>query len=241
MAAAAGAASGQQPGFEVASIRAGQVPAGRGQGLGRERIQLSPDTLTLRNESLRTCIRWAYDVSEYQVSGPDWLASTRFDIVAKSAGPATNAQMRQMLQTLLAERFKLVLHRQTKETSVYVLAVGRNGPKFRPSETEGETAVEPNAGRQSVAVQRAPVAQLIDILSNILRAPVLDETGLEGRYDITVNVAKYIAERGPDGLLDPVSLIMTGLQEELGLKLESRKTPLEILIVDRMEKVPSEN
>src|ERR1019366_1073156 len=124
---AAAAAFGQTadspaPAFDVASVKASQ-PGQPGPGGGRGRrdnIQVSPGTVTMRNVSLKSSIRWAWHVSEFQVSGPDWLDSERYEIAGKAPGPATEEQLRLMMQTLLRERFKLALHRQTKELSAYV-------------------------------------------------------------------------------------------------------------------------
>ncbi|HEY2017292.1 MAG TPA: TIGR03435 family protein [Bryobacteraceae bacterium] len=251
---AAGAAHGQQApaatAFDVASVRVSQVGKAGGEGSRRESIQFSPDSVTMRNVRFRTAVRWAYDVMDYQVTGPDWITSERYDIAAKSASEVPQGQLRLMLQTLLAERFKLAIHRQTKELPAYVLLVAKGGPKFKESVTEGEPSVQPDQRRLSVTVQRTPISQLVEGLSNILRTPVVDETGLKGKYDVTIDAAKYIpdiaAARGDGGggvaaPIDPVSIIMTGIQEELGLKLESRKVPLDLVIVDRAEKVPTEN
>jgi uncharacterized protein (TIGR03435 family) len=238
------------PAFEVASVRVSQGgrvnQGGRGLGLGfrPENIQVTPGSVTMRNSNLKSAIGWAYHVMDYQVSGPDWLQSERYDIVAKAAGPATEEQLRPMMQTLLAERFKLELHHQTKELPAYVLLVAKNGPKFHESETEGESAIQPDQKRMSVTVQRTPLLQLVELLSNIFRAPVVDMTGLTGRYDITINLAKYISEMQPvpgGAPPDPLSLITMGLQEEFGLKLESKKVSLDLLIIDRAEKAPVEN
>jgi uncharacterized protein (TIGR03435 family) len=238
--------------FEVASVRVSQVGKSGGEGSRRENIQFSPDSVTMRNVSFRSSIRWAYHVMDYQINGPDWLGNERYDIAAKSAAPVTEDQLRVMLQGLLADRFKLTLHRVTKELPAYVLVVAKNGPKFKESTEDGEMSVRPDQGRLQVTVQRAPVSQLVDGLSQMLRAPIIDQTGLKGKYDVTIDVAKYIpdmeaarksaAEGGAGAAaLDPVPIIMNGLQEELGLKLESRKVPLDLLIIDRAEKVPTEN
>ena len=237
------------PAFDVASVKASQ-PGQPGPGGGRGRrdnIQVSPGTVTMRNVSLKSSIRWAWHVSEFQVSGPDWLDSERYEIAGKAPGPATEEQLRLMMQTLLRERFKLALHRQTKELSAYVLVVGKNGPKVQETKTEGEASIDINQRQLSVNVQRAPVSQLIDMMSNLLRAPVIDMTGLTGRYDLTLNVAKYagdLAARGQSidsAPADPLALISMILQDELGLKLEARKMPLNLVIVDSAEKVPVEN
>jgi uncharacterized protein (TIGR03435 family) len=243
------AADSPAPAFDVASVKAsqpGQPGAGGGRGR-RDNIQVSPGTVTMRNVSLKSSIRWAWHVSEFQVSGPDWLDSERYEIAGKAPGPATEEQLRLMMQTLLRERFKLALHRQTKELSAYVLVVGKNGPKVQETKTEGEASIDINQRQLSVNVQRAPVSQLIDMMSNLLRAPVIDMTGLTGRYDLTLNVAKYagdLAARGQSidsAPADPLALISMILQDELGLKLEARKMPLNLVIVDSAEKVPVEN
>jgi uncharacterized protein (TIGR03435 family) len=229
-----------QPAFEVASIRASQIGKAGGEGSRRENIQAAPGSLNMRNVSLKSCIRWAYHVMDYQVSGPGWLGFERFDIVAKAEGPASEEQLRAMMQALLAERFKLAVHRETKELTAYTLLVGKNGPKFHESTSEGETSIEPEKKTMTVTVQRAPVTQLVEMLANILHAPVLDHTELKGRYDITINIAKYLPEAG-DASPDPIALIVTGLQQELGLKLESKKTPVDLVVVDHAEKVQVEN
>jgi Protein of unknown function (DUF3738) len=124
-----------------------------------------------------------------------------------------------MLQSLLPERFHLALHRQTKEMAAYVLILGNNGPKFRDSKAEGESDIQPDPKRMTVAVRRVPVAQLVELLWRFFQVPIIDQTGLAGRYDITIDIAKYIPQSGER--VDPLEIIQTGLQGELGLKLDS--------------------
>ena len=242
-----------RPAFEVASVKVSQTtPTGRdggGRGLlggrgGRGSIQASPVSLTMRNVTLKNAIRWAYHVSEYQVSGPDWLDSARFNIVARSPAPASEEQLQLMLQSLLADRFKLVLHRQSKEFQVYVLSPGKNGTKLQESTSPGEGSIDTQTDRMSVVVQRTPLSQMIDMLTPVLGAPVLDMTGLKGKYDITVNLADYMADMQSAGggvPTDPLSIVKAALEQQLGLKLESRKMPLDVLVVDSAEKIPTEN
>ncbi len=245
-----------RPSFDVASVKASDMAPGRegggrmgGMGLamggfGRGNIQVAPASLTMRNATLKNAIRWAYGVTEFQVSGPDWLDAARFNINAKSAGPATEDQLKLMMQTLLADRFKLALHRQTKEFQVYLLVPAKNGAKLQESKGEGETNVQPQQDRMSVSVQHMPVSQMIDLLTPILGAPVIDKTGLAGKYDATVNLAKYAAEmQGGSGGAppDPLTMIMSVLEGELGLKLEKQKTSLDVLVVDHVERTPTEN
>jgi uncharacterized protein (TIGR03435 family) len=238
------------PAFEVASVKVSQTTGrdGGGRGLlggrgGRGSIQVSPGSLTMRNVTLKNAIRWAYHVSEFQVSGPDWIDSARYNIVAHASAPANEEQLQLMLQTLLADRFKLVLHRHSKEFQVYVLSPGKNGPKFQESTSLGEGSIEAQADRMSVVVQRTPLSQMIDMLTPVLGAPVLDMTGLKGKYDITVNLAGYMADMQSTGgaPADPLSIVKAALEQQLGLKLESRKTPLDVLVVDSAEKTPTEN
>ena len=149
-----------------------------------------------------------------------------------------------MMQTMLKDRFKLAFHRQNKEMQTYVLSIGKNGFKAKESKTEGDMAMEPNQAAMSVTISRAPISQLVNMLGQIVRAPILDSTGLTGRYDLTLNIAKYaadMAERGKEIQMDPLALIVPILQEEFGLKLESKKVPLDLLVIDHVEKAPIEN
>jgi len=226
-----------QPAFDGASVRASQ--SGRGEGDWRDDIQASPGSLIMRNVSLKTAIRWAYHVMNYQVTGPDWIESGRYNISGKAAGPADEDQLRLMLQALLTERFKLEFHRQAKELRAYEMVVAKGGAKFHESKIEGEPVVNPDKARTTVDVKAMPASYIVDMLSKVLHSPVINNTGFTGRYDATVNIARYM----PDGSapFDPVATIVLAVQEELGLKLESKKMMLDLLIVDHAEKVPVEN
>src|SRR5580698_7072684 len=111
------AAQGQS--FDVASVKPNR--AGIGENAPREKITASPGSLTMQSVSLQTCIKWAYGLRDFQISGPGWLTSERYDIVAKASGPSTGAELRVMLRSLLADRFKLRSHVETKEKPVYEL------------------------------------------------------------------------------------------------------------------------
>jgi uncharacterized protein (TIGR03435 family) len=229
------------PTFEVASIKA--VPSSpRGGGhdaLFGDNIKATPGSLTMRSVTLKACIQWAYQLFEYQVTGPGAIDGDHYDVMGKAAGPANEPELRAMLQTLLADRFELKFHRQTKEMQAYVLSVGKGGPKVKESTTEGDGDIRPDQKTMTVTIQRMPMARIIDPLSRMFQMPVVDATGLKGRYDLSVNVAKYLPQAGEK--TDPVSLIQTALQEELGLKLEAKKVPLDLLIVDHAAKAPVEN
>src|SRR3954471_13875575 len=127
------------PAFEVASVRVSTSGGGRGHmNMFASPIKVAPGSLTMRGISFRAAVAWANDVKEFQVNGPSWIDEARYDIVAKSAGPASPEELRLMLRTLLAERCKLVSHRQTKEMSAWIVTVAKNGPKFKMSEGDAE-------------------------------------------------------------------------------------------------------
>jgi len=238
------------PAFEVASIKA--APPGKINSDGMKHdmrtgitVQVAPDGVTIRGSSLRGIICWAYNMFDYQVIGPDWLGSERFDIVAKAAGPVDADQLHTMLQTLLTDRFKMTTHRQTKEMNAYVLQVAKSGFKAKESTAgDGDMEIAPNQQRMQVVVKRAGVPQLIDALSNIFKAPVVDQTGITGRYDVTLDMMKYLADMKPSETgapPDPQAIILRGIQEELGLKMEPKKLAVEQLVIDKAEKTPSAN
>jgi uncharacterized protein (TIGR03435 family) len=222
------------PSFEVASVRAGEP--------GRGHIEALPGRLTMQNVRLISCICWAYDVPEQQISGPAWLNETGFSIFAKADTPAAEGVLRQMLQTLLAERFHLVVHRQTKEISAYVLVVAKNGHKLEPTEVEGSPSFQ--TGKLNLTGKGATVGQLIEFLSRELREPILDQTGLTGRFNYFLDINAYVSDelRQSNGAPpEAAGIIALAMQSQLGLKLEGRKVPVEMLIIDRVDREPTEN
>ena len=232
------------PAFDVASVKISKT------GVRREVIQTAPGSLTMRNVPLRTCIDWAYGVDEYQVKGPDWITAERYEIIAKAGDSASPEELRLMLQALLAERFQLKFHRDSKTMQVYLLSVAKGGPKFQESDSDGEPAMGPSKKGPAFGVsgQRIPMSQVTRILSKILQAPILDQTGLTKKYDMSIDPSAYITRDGQTGDVktaggfeEIMNALFTGLQEQLGLKLESKKTPMDLLIIDHAERVPSEN
>ena len=226
------------PAFEVASVRRNSTSEpGRQGALFRENIDTTQGSVTLRNVTLKSCIKWAYGIQAPQISGPDWIAVERYDIVAKSSGHTSEVQLRRMLETLLADRFKLVVHSEIRNLSVIALAVGKNLPKLRENETGGAGALRASGGR--IVAQGTSMAELAAALSDPLRSPVVDVTGLTGRYDFTLDFASLVPEAGQTP--DEVSATFTVVQQQLGLKLEPRKLPTQILVLDHADKVPIEN
>jgi uncharacterized protein (TIGR03435 family) len=229
-----------RPSFEVASIRPSQTPQGRGLPSLREDINTGPGSLTMRNVTLPTCIRWAYKLNVYEIKAPDALSAARYDITAKADTAASEEQFRLMLQTLLTERFQLMFHHQNMDVPGYGIMVGKRGAKLTAVEGGGEGSM--TGAALVFEGHKMPLSRLADIVSSALKSPVLDMTGLPGYYDFKLDLRPYLTPRQPgDPPLDLVGVAMSALEDELGLKLEPRKLQLNVLIVDRAEKTPSEN
>ncbi|MBZ5601510.1 MAG: TIGR03435 family protein [Acidobacteriia bacterium] len=215
-----------RPAFEVASIKPGDASRRHGFPM------LAGARVVATNVTAKTLIEIAYDVRKPQVSGgPNWLDSEGFDIEAKSARSLSGPQMRLMLQSLLADRFKLTLHRETREQPVYDLVVAKGGPKLKAADPKEAGALR--VGKGQVTGMKAPMSWLAQFLSGeALDRLVIDQTGLGGEYDFTLQWT-------PDASADSPS-IFTAVQEQLGLQLRAEKGPVEVLVVDRLEK-PSAN
>ena len=221
------------PAFEVASIRAGDP--------GRESIDHVPGSIITHHTRVKSLIKWAYNVQEYQVAGPGWLEEARFDVSAKAGMPAPEAEVRVMLQALLADRFKLTLHRETRELPALIVTVSKTGHKLQPAGADNDSF---DTGKLSLTAKNARLSTLLDFLSRELRIPIVDQTGLTGRFDYSLDINKYVTEemqKGPGPPPEAPNIIARAFQEQLGLKLESKKTPIEVLVIDHMEKEPTEN
>jgi uncharacterized protein (TIGR03435 family) len=181
----------------------------------------------------------AFQLQDSQIAGgPSWLESDRYDIEAKTGRPEKIApdQMPQLMQDLLGERFHLKFHRETREIPVYALTVARSGPRLKPA-AEGETAGM-NTHPGSKTSQTVATASTMDLLAkyvgNRVGRIVIDKTGLTGVYDFTLTWA-------PDSAADSTApSLPTALQEQLGLRLESQRAPVEVLVIDSISR-PSEN
>ena len=192
---------------------------------------------------MNTCIGWAFNIQDAQIIGPNWLNDVAFDIFAKSAGPAPEAELRQMLQTLLADRFKLTFHRETREISALILVVSSKGHKLKPADKPGEPSFK--TGKMSLTGAGATLSELTQFLSHELREPVIDQTGLKGLFNYTLDINAYVTDEmrksGGDGPpLEANSIIASAMQEQLGLKLESTTGPVNVLVIDHVEE-PSPN
>jgi len=237
------AAGGKSLGFEVASIKASK-PGGRGTSL----LTDPTGRFTTENATLRAIITFAFGVRTFQMSGgPSWLDSDRFDIVAKPEARSNPAQARQMVQSLLADRFNLKFHRETKEMPVFPLVVGKNGPKLKPTKPEDDAA-RPNrgfqGGRGELTALGADMPALATRLSAIVGRPVIDRTALTGKFDFKLQWTpdNPVQMKSPD---EPVADSEQGPSifaavQQLGLKLENQKGPVEIIVIEFVQK-PSAN
>ena len=298
------------PTFEVATVKpsaldvqklamqmqSGQMPA-IGARVDRARAQYTFMTI-------KDLIATAYNLKPFQITGPDWIndMSQRFDIVAKMPDGSTVDQAPQMLQALLAENFKLAVHRENKERPIYALVVGKGGPKLKESPPDEEAPARDEAGggiairagdtqlRMSrtgngmvvaggptgttkvsmgeggamrLEMSKMPMAGLAEMLTRFVDRPVLDLTELKGNYQVALelsmddlrNVARAAGMVGPDlrgaaagepgkpadAASDPSASSVFQTVQQLGLRLEARKAPVEVIVVDRLEKNPTDN
>jgi len=270
----AAALQAQTLNFEVASIKSALPPdphqvrvlSKGGPGTG------DPGRWSCENLSLQELIVMAYDVLPFQVSGPSWLGSERFQIAAKVPAGASKADLRVMLQNLLKDRFRLQLRREQKESAAFDLVVAKGGPKLTPSPQrdpdkapkfdgrftmgkDGMPEVPPGVPFQMSMrgrMKRQAVSESMEafaaVLAKRLERPVADRTGLKGEYDFTIVWAdpSAVSTHGDPGgaaAVDPETspTLLPALQEQLGLKLEPKRGTLEILVLERIEKVPTDN
>ena len=303
--------------FEVATIKpAGAMdPAKMMSGKMRIGARIDAGRAEYNFSSLRDLIMAAYDVKPYQITGPDWINSDRWDIQAKLPEGATKEQVPQMLQAFLEERFKLKAHKETKEHNVYALVQGKNGPKFKeykpapvveappvdPAKAEkeagpsitvnGQTTSMKQDGKGGMSIrggeggnmkmtqgpnglmhmefEQMKMTRLVDFLSGMVDKPVVDQTELKGEYslgmDLSMQDMMAMARRqgmmpggggpggpggGPGGgagagpiaaASDPGASSIFSTVESLGLKLAPKKAPIEQVIIDHLEKTPTEN
>ncbi|MGH9439187.1 MAG: TIGR03435 family protein, partial [Terriglobia bacterium] len=258
--------TGLKPKFEVASIKPDKSG---GRNIG---VRISPGgRIHANNVSLKILIEMAYDVKDFQLTGgPKWTDSTRYDIEAKpSDSVARNLvklsqerqgqQLRLMLKSLLADRFKLTLSRTTRQLPIYALVVSQHGPKIHPARlnSAGPPGMRRRVGlgRGELDLNDAPLSTLADGLSRTVGRVVVDKTDLKGFYDFTL---KWIPERkqaqvfqeSPGGYKQPMGdsappgtsgpSLFTAIREQLGLKLKAEKGPVQVFVIEHVEQ-PSAN
>jgi len=283
--------------FEVASIKLSGPPDQAKIMSGGVGMKVDGARVDIGFLSLVNLICTAYNVKAYQISGPDWMSAQRFDIMAKLPAGARQDQVPEMLQALLAERFKLTIHRASKETQIYALVVGKNGPKLKESPPDQPSApaadgaapstdtslrvsgdpqkgmtVSNGLGSGTVKMTMANGAmhmeslkmsmpQFAEALARFLDHPVVDMTAIKGNYQMALDLsmedlmnavrsagmqvpagAGGMAGRGAaEGASDPSSSSLFNNVQRLGLKLEARKAPVDQIVIDHLERLPTEN
>jgi uncharacterized protein (TIGR03435 family) len=207
--------------------------------------KVSPGRLTVQNMSLKSLIMAFYKVQQFQVTGgPKWIDSDRFDILAKLAddaagpsprGPEGAARLIAAAQALLADRFHLVVREETRPISGYSLVIAKSGFKLKPAEGDGSSTVR--TGRGTLRASALSMERFATSLSTIVDTPVVDGTGLRGGFDFTL---EWVPDEMADSTGTPARpTLYTALQESLGLKLESRKVPVPVFVVERAERPES--
>jgi uncharacterized protein (TIGR03435 family) len=225
----------------------------------------NPSRITYRGTWLKPLIAEAFGVRSDQISGPTWLDTERYDIVANIPDGATKDQFKLMLRNLLLERFSLRFHMDSKIQPIHALRVGKNGPKVKQTERRADDAtvrrtglgapdeqgcptLPPNyqgmVGRPSVGevcwtAQDVPIVDLARLIEQPAGRPIVDETGLAGRYDFKIRFQSV--RRASEVASDPFPTIFTAVEEQLGLKLESGTSSFPQLIIDSIEREPAEN
>jgi uncharacterized protein (TIGR03435 family) len=251
---AAQLAAAQTPSFEAASVK--PAPPQTGPGF-RVSMGGDPGRINYRNASFKQLVTKAYGLKDYQVSGPAWIETERYDVTATMPRDTPKETMQLMLQNLLAERFQLRLHRESKELPAYALVVAKGGPKLKEAEA-APGAANPKGGMMimrpgKLEANGMDLGAFANLLANMVGRPVLDMTELKGTYDCTLEftmdglgmpMMRMATVHTEGGEAPPESSgpsLFTALQEQLGLKLEGRKAPLDILVIDSAEKIPTEN
>jgi uncharacterized protein (TIGR03435 family) len=298
----AGAAFAQTPAaglaFDVASVKPAGPPDPAKMMSGGMGMKVDGARVDIGFLSLSDLIAIAYRVKSYQVSGPEWMSAQRFDIMAKLPAGASQDQAPEMLQALLAERFKLTIHRASKEIQIYALVAGKNGPKLKESPPDEPAAaaadgaapstdtslrisgdpqkgmtVSNGLGSGTVKMTMADgamhmeslkmsMAQFAEALSRFMDHPVMDMTAIKGNYQVALdlsmedlmNAARSAGMHGPgpggggmpgrgpaEGASDPSGSSLFKNVQQLGLKLEARKAPVDLIVIDHLEKQPTEN
>jgi uncharacterized protein (TIGR03435 family) len=241
-------AADANPSFEVATVKPSR-PEGQGKG-----FRVQGRRFTTLNTSVSDLITFAYDLHARQISGgPGWIEVDKFDVAGEpdTEGVPNPRQLKLMIQKLLADRFQLTFHRDKKELSVYALTVAKAGPKLTKNEGNPNSLPSLGFGRLGqLVVRNASMADFTSVMqTTALDRPVVDQTGLAGRFDFTLNwtpdefqfagMNRAGAPPAPENGEAPPDLY-TAIQQQIGLKLESMKAPAEVLVIDRVQK-PSEN
>jgi uncharacterized protein (TIGR03435 family) len=231
------------PSFDVASVKPVQPSPPYSIDLGNT----LHGRVTLTNVTLTECLRFAFKINnDGQFAGPEWIKSrdTSFDIVAKAPPDTPKDQLRLMMSKLLTERFQLKLHHEQRDLPHYELAVDKKGSKLREAAGTDDSGDEVRQGR--IAVHGVSIATLIVLVGRFTSMPIVDMTELKGSYDVHLEwTPRRQTAKQSDGaavLAEPEGpTLFEALPEQLGLKLEMRKGPMDVIVVDHAEKTPLAN
>lgn len=228
-----------EPSFDVASIK----PSSQRE-LGSAFGGLQHGTFRATNVNLKQLLAAAYGTSQPRVAGPVWLDNDRFDIIAKSPPGVPDSQLKPMLHALLKVRFKLTAHLEKRQMPVYYLGIAKDGVKMPvyPAHDQGPVhpGDDPNVVGFPMLRGTFTTGQLADMMARIVNRPVIDRTGLTERYNIFLSYAPLSPEGGAAPEFEPPDFF-TAVQKQLGLKLQSGKDSVEVVVVDHIEHTPTEN
>jgi uncharacterized protein (TIGR03435 family) len=231
LASAAVSAQPARLAFEVASIKASA------SGDRRSNDVINDAGVVLTNVTLRQCVEAAYGIQNPELIGPDWLETARFDIQAKPPDGHPKDYLQPMLKTLLEDRFHLAAHREVRTIPAYALVIGKDGLKVKEAEPgEGKTST---SGSRFIGT-KITMKRLAQFLSQMLDRPVIDKTGTQAVFDIDLHYSWEASTTGANPASNAPT-IFTALQEQLGLKLQSEKLPVEVVVIDHVERVPTAN
>jgi len=248
LAMAAGSAGAQA--FEVATVKPAAPVTGHDQY--HMTMRTDPGNVIMTNASIADLIRAAYRVQFYQIAGPDWIATEKFDVMAKLPADAGIEKLPEMLQALLAERFHLAVRRDVKEQNVLALVAAKGGAKLQES-GGGAAAWSRTTGADGslhIDTRHMTVGAVADLLGSFLGRPVSDQTGVQGVYDVPLDFSTADVTTGtrtsgvfaPDAVAgDEAGSSVAASLRLVGLKLETRRLPLERIVIERVERAPMEN
>ena len=236
LASVASAVAQPGPAFEVASVK---VAPPRSGPVGLVALNTDPAMVRYSNITLQNLIAMAYRMDSERVRGPAWLAEQMYDVVAKLPAGASKDQVPRLLQSLLAERFGLAIHRESSEQRAWFLVVGKNGSRLKKAQEDAALDLQQVRGSAPPAQispggirgRAIPIATLAGLLARATGYQVVDRTGLAGAFDVDLKWT-------PDGVAGSAPGIFAAVQEQLGLKLEPGKALLEVLVVDHAERIP---
>jgi len=231
--------------FDVASLKASE-PGGRGGGI---RPAPGGERYLATNVPLRLLIQVAYRVKNSQISGgPSWMDTDTFDMNAKAERPSSAEELHVMLQNLLADRFQLKFHRESKELPVYAATVDKGGPKLQAHDAQsaGDPWIDQEVTQTThmkMTAKFCPMDYFAWRLSQVLDRPVIDQTGLKGGYDFVLTYTRQLPPEIPEGATlngQPIDTsgptIFEAMRHQLGLRLDAQKGPVPILVIDHAEK-----